>query len=195
MDKKYKFIIEANHSYYINGNKMRLKNIFSLTLLGFFFLVVSCKQSAEDSSASIDSAIAKNFTLDSLTEKKQLSLEEFKGKGVVLNFWATWCGPCREEMPLFEETWSKYNDENVVFLGINVMDDKSNAQEFIDSIGVTYPNLYDPEGDVSRKYNVVALPATFFINKDGNLVAKNYGSFQGSRGKEVLNRSVEEIAK
>jgi len=174
---------------------MRLKNIFSLTLLGFFFLVVSCKQSAEDSSAGMDSAIAKNFTLDSLTEKKQLSLDEFKGKGVVLNFWATWCGPCREEMPLFEETWSKYNDENVVFLGINVMDDKSNAQEFIDSIGVTYPNLYDPQGNVSRKYNVVALPATFFIDKDGNMVAKNYGSFLGSTGKESLRRSVEEIAK
>lgn len=174
---------------------MRLKNIFSITLLGFFFLIVSCKQSAEDSSADVESAIATNFTLDSLTDTKQLSLNEFKGKGVVLNFWATWCGPCREEMPLFEETWSKYNDENVVFLGINVMDDKSNAQDFIESIGVTYPNLYDPEGDVSRKYNVVALPATFFIDKDGNMVAKNYGSFIGSRGKEALNSSVEAIAK
>lgn len=174
---------------------MRLKNIFSLTLLGLFLLVISCKQSAEDSIAGIDSAIAKNFTLYSLTENKQVSLDEFKGKGVVLNFWATWCGPCREEMPLFEEIWSKYHDENVVFLGINVMDNKNTAQDFIESIGVTYPNLYDPEGNISRKYNVVGLPATFFIDKEGNMMAKHYGPFLGSKGKEALKLSVEEIAK
>ena len=74
------------------------------------------------------------------------------------------------------------------------MDDKGNAQDFIDSIGITYPNLYDPQGDVSRKYNVVALPATFFIDRDGNIVAKNYGSFLGSKGKD-LNLYVEEIYK
>jgi len=174
---------------------MRYKNILSLALLTTIFWAASCNQGADDTSAGTDMKNAANFTLDSLTDNKELSLDEFRGKGVVLNFWATWCGPCREEMPLFEKTWSTYRGENVVFLGINVMDDKGNAQDFIDSIGVTYPNLYDPQGNVSRKYNVVALPATFFIDKDGNIVAKNYGSFLGSKGKETLKLYVEEIYK
>ena len=124
-----------------------------------------------------------------------MSLEDFRGKGVVLNFWATWCGPCREEMPLFEETWRKYKDKDVVFLGIDVMDDKDNATKFLEAIGITYPNLYDPSGKVSGKYNVIALPATFFIDKEGKVVAKNYGSFAGKNGKKKLNLYMEEISK
>ncbi len=123
-----------------------------------------------------------------------MSLEDFKGKGVVLNFWATWCGPCREEMPLFEEVWKKYKDKGVVFLGIDVMDDKDNASKFLETIGITYPNLYDPSGQVSTKYKVIALPATFFIDKEGNIVAKNYGAFVGRDGKKKLKLYLEEIS-
>lgn len=174
---------------------MKHRTILSMTFLAVLFLITSCNQSTEESTAGTDSKLAKNFTLDSLTENKQLSLEDYKGKGVVLNFWATWCTPCREEMPLFEETWKKYQDKDVVFLGVDVMDDRSNAQDFLKSIGITYPNLYDPEGNVSRKYNVIALPATFFIDKEGNIVGKNYGPFLGKDGKKVLKSYLEDISK
>ena len=112
---------------------------------------------------------------------------------MVLNFWATWCGPCREEMPLFEEIWKKYKDKGVIFVGVDVMDDRENASEFLEEIGITYPNLYDPSGEVSNKYKVIALPATFFIDKEGNIVAKNYGSFVGPDGKKKLKLYLEEI--
>lgn len=173
---------------------MRYRNILPLFFILTLFVAASCNQQSGNITSGTDQKTAINFTLDSLKENKQFSLDEFKGKGVVLNFWATWCGPCREEMPLFEETWSEFREDNVVFLGINVMDDQESAQKFMDSIGITYPNLYDPEGDVSRKYNVVALPATFFIDKDGNIVARNYGSFIGAQGKDALNENVKGIS-
>lgn len=178
---------------HIQGVKM--KKIITLTvLLGVFLFVISCNQSTEESSADTDSSTAESFTLDSLLENKEISLGDFKGKPVVLNFWATWCGPCREEMPLFENFWNKYKDKGVVFLGVDVMDDKDNAIEFIKSTGISYPNLYDPSGKVSSKYRVIALPATFFIDREGNIVAKNYGPFLGNDGKKKLNLYLKEIS-
>ncbi len=172
-----------------------MRNIFVLSSLLFLFaMMLSCNQATEESTAGTDSSVATNFTLLSLTEANEMSLEDFKGKGVVLNFWATWCGPCREEMPLFEEVWKKYKDKGVVFLGIDVMDDKDNASKFLETIGITYPNLYDPSGQVSTKYKVIALPATFFIDKEGNIVAKNYGAFVGRDGKKKLKLYLEEIS-
>lgn len=166
--------------------------LISSFICALFFLS-SCNQSTEESSAGTNTGSATNFTLASLTEENEISLEDFRGKGVVLNFWATWCGPCREEMPLFEKTWKKYKDKGVVFVGVDVMDDRENASEFLQEIGITYPNLYDPSGKVSNKYNVIALPATFFIDKEGKIVAKNYGSFVGSDGKKKLKLYLEEI--
>ena len=172
-----------------------MKNIFIISLLLFLFsFMLSCNQATEESTAGTESSVASNFTLLSLTEANEMSLEDFRGKGVVLNFWATWCGPCREEMPLFEEVWKKYKDKGVVFLGIDVMDDKDNASKFLENLGITYPNLYDPSGQVSTKYKVIALPATFFIDKEGNIVAKNYGAFVGRDGKKKLKLYLEEIS-
>jgi len=174
---------------------IKMRRIFILTaLLGSFLFIISCNQGTKESSADTDSSIAKNFSLDSLIEDKEVSLEDFKGKAVVLNFWATWCGPCREEMPLLEKSWNKYKDKGVVFLGIDVMDDKGEAAEFIESTGITYPNLYDPSGKVSSKYKVIALPATFFIDKEGTIPQKNYDPFLRSDGKKKLKLYRKEIS-
>ena len=171
-----------------------MKKVFLISsLICALFFISSCNQGTEESSAGTSKGEATNFTLVSLTEENDISLDDYRGKGVVLNFWATWCGPCREEMPLFEETWKKYKDKDVVFIGVDVMDDKENATEFLKEIGITYPNLYDPSGDVSNKYKVIALPATFFIDKEGNIVGKNYGSFVGPEGKKKLKLYLEEI--
>lgn len=164
------------------------------TLICTFLFLLSCNQGTDESTAGTNTGAATNFTLTSLTQENEISLEDFRGKGVVLNFWATWCGPCREEMPLFEETWKKFKDKDVIFVGVDVMDNKENASEFLDAIGITYPNLYDPSGKVSNKYNVIALPATFFIDKEGNIVSKNYGAFVGKEGKKKLNLYLEEIS-
>ena len=171
-----------------------MKKVFLISsLICALFFISSCDQGTVESTAGTSTGEATNFTLVSLAEENDISLEDFRGKGVVLNFWATWCGPCREEMPLFEETWKKYQDKDVVFIGVDVMDDKENASEFLEEIGITYPNLYDPSGEVSNKYKVIALPATFFIDKEGKIIAKNYGSFVGPDGKKKLKEYLEEI--
>lgn len=169
-----------------------MKNTYLSTIpILILLLLISCNQERAQSETQSELPQAKDFTLESVDGTKKVSLEDFKGKPVVINFWASWCGPCKEEMPLFEKTWKKYKD--VAFVGIDVMDDRNNAQEFLKDKDVTYTNLYDPTGEVSNKYGVIALPATFFLDKEGKIVVKNYGPFIGGEGRKKLKLYLKEI--
>ena len=98
-----------------------------------------------------------------------IKLSDFEGKVVVLNFWASWCPPCRWEMPFFERMSQEYEDQDVVFLGVAISDTLENVRAFAEGVGVTYPNGLDETGEIARDYSVVSLPTTFFIGKDGNV--------------------------
>lgn len=169
-------------------NKIALTAVLALLLLSW-----SCENKSGSPGGNEPGAPAPGFTLDSLSDGRVVSLSDFRGKPVVLNFWATWCGPCRQEMPIFESVWKEYKDKDVVFLGIDVQDDDDNARGFLERTGITYTNLYDPSGKVSGMYGVAALPATFFIDANGKIKAKNYGSLSGSEGKEELNTYLKEL--
>ena len=104
-------------------------------------------------------------------EGERLALAELRGKIVVLNFWASWCAPCREEAPALENVWQQYCEKGVVFVGINVKDLEQNAHAFIARYGIAYPNGPDRYGKISAAYRVRAFPETFLIAPDG-LVAK-----------------------
>ncbi|MEQ9620109.1 MAG: TlpA disulfide reductase family protein [Deltaproteobacteria bacterium] len=171
-----------------------MKNIYLFTIpLLLTLLLISCDQEKAQSGTQSELPAAKDFTLESVDGEKKVSLEDFRGKPAVINFWASWCGPCKEEMPLFEQTWKKYKDKDVVFVGIDVMDDRNNAEEFLKNEGITYTNLYDSSGEVSNKYGVIALPATFFLDKKGNIVVKNYGPFIGEDGRKKFKSYLKEI--
>lgn len=172
---------------------MKNRTLLSITLLAILVLITSCDQKTGASNGDTENQAAKSFTLESLEQNKEISLEDFKGKPIVVNFWATWCGPCKQEMPFFEETWKEYKDKGVVFIGIDVMDDKESAQQFIEKLGISYTNLYDPSGKTSNSYGVVALPATFFIDKDGNIAVKHYGSFLGKDAEAAFKSYLEDI--
>jgi len=172
---------------------MRNKTLINVTFLSLLFLIASCEQHKGVPDGELELSLAKNFSLESLNGKGEISLEDFKGKAVVVNFWATWCGPCKQEMPFFEKTWREYKDKEVIFIGIDVMDDKDSAIKFIDKLGVSYINLYDPSGKTSNSYRVVALPATFFIDKDGNIAVKHYGSFLGNEAEKEFKSYLKEI--
>ena len=111
------------------------------------------------------------FSLDRLDRSGRLSLASLRGKAVVLNFWASWCAPCKREAPALERLWHHYRRQGVVFVGVDSNDAASDARRFIGAHGITYPTVHDAHGLVAaNRYNVGNLPVTYFINKQGRLV-------------------------
>ena len=108
-----------------------------------------------------------------------VSLSELRGRAVMLNFWASWCPPCRTETPRLERAWKTASADGVLFLGVSMQDISSDAREFVDDQGVTYPNVRDGDGDTARAWGVTGLPETFFIRKDGRVVAHVIGEITG----------------
>ncbi len=96
-----------------------------------------------------------------------INLSDYRGEVVVLNFWASWCGPCRWEMPAFERMYQEYGDKGVMFVGVAISDDPANAQAFADEVGVTYPIGADFAGRIARVYRPTTMPTTFFIDREG----------------------------
>jgi peroxiredoxin len=133
---------------------------------------------------------APNFELTTL-EGERLSLASLAGKPVVLNFWASWCTPCRAEMPHFERTYRAYQDRDVVFVGAAVEDDVMSAREFARHLGITYPLGLDEGGTIARSYRLLGLPGTMFIGRDGKLVRR----WAGILDERQLAEFVEEIAR
>ena len=109
---------------------------------------------------------AAQFSLP-LFNGSRLNLSDHMGKAIVINFWASWCLPCREEAVDLERTWNAHKSSNVLFIGINIQDSHDAAMEFIKEFGVTYPNGSDAKGKITIDYGVVGLPVTFFVGTDG----------------------------
>ncbi len=118
-----------------------------------------------------------------------ISLQDLKGKPVVINFWASWCPPCRVEAPLIERTWRAYKNRGLIFLGVNIQDRKEDALNYIREFAITYPNGPDPAGEISIDYGVSGLPVTFFISDKGEVVRRWVGAIE----KPVLISAIEEI--
>jgi thiol-disulfide isomerase/thioredoxin len=117
----------------------------------------------------------RDFSL-SLLEGETKSLSSFKGKVVFLNFWATWCGPCRVEMPSMESVYKKFNDKGLEILAVNCSEDQATVRSFMKNEGFTFPALLDLDGRVSLNYGVQSIPTTFLIDRDGMIVLRLVGS-------------------
>lgn len=125
---------------------------------------------------------APDFTLQSASGEN-IRLAEQRGQVVMLNFWASWCGPCRQEMPLLDALYQRYNPVGFAFYGINVEADNADAKKFIQSLGVSLPVLYDPDSKVSKLYQVSAMPTTVLIDKKGEIRYVNKGYKPGDENK------------
>jgi len=114
------------------------------------------------------SSPAPAFTLASRAGQ-DVSLSQYKGNVVMINFWASWCGPCRQEMPLLESIYKKYNKMGFTMIGVNVEPDSNAANEWLKATPVSFPILYDRDSKVSKLYDVSGMPSTVIIDRSGKL--------------------------
>ncbi|WP_368504848.1 TlpA family protein disulfide reductase [Alkalihalophilus sp. As8PL] len=150
---------------------------------------VTSETSATDETNQLEQTdLAPDFTLDSLTGEK-VSLSDFKGMPVMINFWATWCPPCRAEMPDME---SFYQETDVVILAVNQTGSESSVEaveSFTEELGLTFPILLDEKGEAAALYNVQPLPTSVFVNREGEVHHVQVGAMN----KEMMSRVLEEL--
>ena len=127
---------------------------------------------------------APDFTLKSL-EGSNLRLEEYRGQVVLINFWASWCGPCRQEMPVLDRLHHRYEDTGFAVLGVNVEGDSDSAREIVDKTNVTFPILLDAGQKVSELYSLEAMPSIVVVDRDGVVRYIHRGYKPGDEAKYV----------
>jgi peroxiredoxin len=125
-------------------------------------------------SSALEGRSAPDFVLKSSTGNN-LRLSEYRGDVVMINFWATWCGPCRQEMPLLDDLYGRYQRVGFTLLGVNIDDDSRRAMKMIDELGVSFPVLFDESKDVSKLYAVEAMPVTVLVDREGTVRHVHHG--------------------
>lgn len=146
-----------------------------MTLIVFiiisFFIFTGCKSSYGD------------FTLMDL-DGNEISLSDFNRKVLILNFWATWCPPCREEIPDFVEVYNEYESKDVQFIGVS-NEDISTLKSFVEDYDISYPILID-DANIMGKWGISAIPTTFVFDKNGQIIFKNVGMMSGEQLKNII---------
>lgn len=115
------------------------------------------------------------FDLERLDGKGRISLDQLRGKVVLVNFWASWCIPCKQENPVLASVWERYRTSEVVLLGIVYQDSPDAAREYTDHLGNTWPSLLDDNGRTALAFGVFGIPETFFIGPDGVIAGRHIG--------------------
>lgn len=137
-------------------------------------LVLSILAATSLASSGLEGQQAPDFALRS-SSGKNLRLSEYRGDVVLINFWATWCGPCRQEMPLLDELFTRYQRVGFNLLGVNIDDDSSRAMRMVDELGVHFPVLFDADKEVSKLYDVEAMPVTVLVDREGKVRHVHHG--------------------
>lgn len=145
-------------------------------------LLVSVFAATTLASSGLEGQVAPDFALKSSTGEN-LRLSEYRGDVVMINFWATWCGPCRQEMPLLDELYTRYERVGFNLLGVNIDDDSRRAMQMIDELGVSFPVLFDARKEVSELYQVEAMPVTVLVDREGNVRYVHHGYKPGYEDK------------
>jgi peroxiredoxin len=165
-------------------NRYSWKVIFLLVAFAFSFgfLVAQERVDANDhfmeklGIIQFDEGVeAPDFTLNNLAGK-EVGLKDYRGKIVFLNFWATWCGPCREEMPSMEKLHNNFSDKDIVILAVDMQESAKKVIAFKEELKLSFPILLDSSGSVSRSYAVRAIPTTYFVDREGYILGAALGA-------------------
>lgn len=158
-----------------------IKSFLLSLLIAFSFTVVGSTKPAPD------------FTLKSQNDGN-IRLSDQRGNIVLVNFWASWCGPCRAELPEMEALYQEYRDLGFEILAVNVDDDESKADVLLKDIEVNFPVLYDTDGNISKLYDVSAMPTTVIVDRDGNQRMLHLGYVPGDQDKyeKIIKKLIRE---
>jgi len=135
---------------------------------------------------------APDFTLERLDEEGELTLSSLRGKAVLLNVWASWCIPCREEAPYLEEVWRGNRDRGMVVVGLDAKDFRADARRFAKRFDLTFPLVYDGPGDSLSEYGVTGFPETFVIDREGKVVQAFAGAVNAKEDRARLRAALEQ---
>ena len=180
MKKEFKLILLLLSLVIIIGAAFLLYDRYADSVLGDNLAVTESTVSKEENNSNSESnatseevPLAPDFTVYDINGNK-IKLSDFIGKKVIVNFWASWCGPCKYEMPDFQKAYEKYGN-NIVFMMVNMTDGSretvDSAKSFIDKSGYTFPIYFDKDESALYAYFVYSIPATYFISSDGTLMA------------------------
>lgn len=133
---------------------------------------------------------APDFTVTTF-DGEEISLNDLRGQVVVVNFWASWCIPCKDEAPVLQAAWEKYRDQGVVLLGVAYVDTPTNSLAFIDEFGITYPNAPDAGTRISDAYHITGVPETFIIDQAGNIAQFFYAQVTEPELSATLDRLIQ----
>jgi len=133
------------------------------------------------------------FTV-TLFDGKKLTLDDLRGKAVFLNFWASWCEPCRDEASELEAAWKKVKDRNMVFLGVALQDTDKNSLEFLKEFKISYPNGRDESGKIAVDYGTWGIPESFFIDPQGRITYKHVGGIRAGLVLTKIEEAIKSIA-
>jgi cytochrome c biogenesis protein CcmG, thiol:disulfide interchange protein DsbE len=134
---------------------------------------------------------APEFTLERLDEKGELALSGLQGKAVIVNFWASWCIPCKEEAPYLEQVWQADRDRGLVVLGVDAQDFRRDARDFVERYALTFPIVYDGPGSILADYGVTGFPETFVVDREGRVVEAFVGAVNSDEDRARLREAVD----
>jgi len=159
---------------------------FVLTLLGLLAWSLIKTQNG-----SVQSGLAPDFTFTGFAGES-LTLSDLRGQVVIINFWASWCPPCREELQYLEQTWRKYKDQGVIFIGVDYLDTESKALAYIEEFDITYFNGPDLGTRIAQAYNIQGVPETFYVARNGELHGLKIGPLQQPELEQKINELLTE---
>lgn len=152
-------------------------------------LLPSMAQSPEEQEPAVAlGRYAPDFELPDLTGQ-QVSLSQWRGQTLLVNFWASWCEPCREEMPLLQATYEAYGDDGLMVLGVNMGEEARRVAGFAEDLGLTFPTLVDEKTDVGTLYRVRGAPTTYFIDREGVIRQRYVGPLSTEALETILSGS------
>jgi thiol-disulfide isomerase/thioredoxin len=132
---------------------------------------------------------AHNFSLPGLKTGQEISLEDFRGKVIYLDFWASWCGPCRKSLPLYEEMKKEFPPDRFEIVAINLDEDRNDAVRFLEKHPVSYTILLDPAGTTASQWQIQAMPTSFLLDSDGRAIG-SWAGFYPSHLEEIQNEII-----